>query len=76
MYIAHRYGVRNALSTEVPDSSRIAAIKEQFLQLRDFMDLQPFLSGWFHDAPFEVCWLRWPVMHNAPGIRLFSESSS
>ena len=44
----------NAVPHEAPDVTRIPAIKEQFLELAGVMDLKLFVSGWFHDAPFEV----------------------
>ncbi len=34
--------------------TRIPEIKERFLELAGVMDLRAFVSGWFHDAPFEV----------------------
>ncbi len=34
--------------------TRIPEIKEGFLELAGVMDLRAFVSGWFHDAPFEV----------------------
>ena len=48
----------NAVPDDAPDVTRIPAIQEQFLELAGVMDLKLFVSGWFHDAPFEVrAWL-------------------
>ena len=50
----HRYHICNAVPDEAPDVTRIPEIKERFLELAGVMDLRAFVSGWFHDAPFEV----------------------
>ena len=44
----------NAVPSEAPDVTRIPEIKERFLELAGVMHLRAFVSGWFHDAPFEV----------------------
>ena len=49
-----RYHEANAVPHEAPDVTRIPEIKERFLELAGVMDLREFVSGWFHDAPFEV----------------------
>ncbi|KAK9804242.1 hypothetical protein WJX72_002946 [[Myrmecia] bisecta] len=37
----------------VPDPAHIARTKQRFLQLRRVINFRAFLSGWFHNAPFE-----------------------
>ena len=50
-----RYAIANVYLEAPPHLADMSAVMERFFQLSDVIDLRDFLSGWFHDVPFEVC---------------------
>ena len=50
---AGRYHIVNNRWEEQIDVARVQEVKDRFLQLPGVLDIEEFLSGWFHGAPFE-----------------------